>query len=99
MLYCLACHNSFHESERETYKEPYGERKSCCPHCGADNFTNAKLCAECLEWLSEEEIDDNYGLCFECAQRVKTKFKLFLNELSDAERVFLDELLEREGTP
>lgn len=68
MYICKDCGCVFDEAYSYEERHPYGdtyasEYFSCCPACGGD-YDEAVRCADCGEWVSEEELHSE--LCEEC---------------------------------
>lgn len=66
MWICNDCGAVF-ENPREYYEHDTGYHGMECPHCGSDDIDEAERCAECDEWVNENNLVN--GLCPACIER------------------------------
>ena len=60
-----------------------------CPHCGDSDTMPAQLCAGCGGWRGADET-----LCAGCRQRLRSRFRDFVEELCPEEAALLDDWLD-----
>lgn len=76
MFICNNCRRLFDESEAVRYSDSDTlETFSLCPECGDCDSDIAERCPVCGEYASENELDDNFGLCKECRNNTEKLFK------------------------
>lgn len=72
MWICNNCGTVF-ENPREYYEHDTGYHDMECPHCGSDFIYGAKRCAECSEWVNEENLVN--GLCAGCIKKHANEYE------------------------
>ena len=85
MLICNNCGRLFDESEAVRYRDSDTlETYSLCPSCGDYDSDIAVKCPVCGEYASENELDDNFGLCKECRNNTEKLFKNMMDSIFNA---------------
>lgn len=65
------------------------QTRQICPSCGESDLTAARLCGGCGGWRGADEL-----LCAGCRQRLRRRFRDFVDELCPEERETLDDWLD-----
>lgn len=79
-LVCNNCGLLFDEDELVRYRDPDTlETYSLCPSCGDYDSDAAKRCPVCDEYVSENELDDNFGLCESCRNKTQKTFESLMD--------------------
>lgn len=88
MYYCEECHSTFEEPQKYEEHHPYGdgfvnESFDVCPNCGSDFITEAKICDNCGEYISEM---NSIGVCDDCKTDTESKLKDFISGLTEGQK-------------
>ena len=97
MHICLSCGLRF--DTPKAWKESHGledppyEDESGCPLCGGD-YEETQKCEKCHKNTAISDLED--GLCKVCQMWAVEKFKIFLSELTPAERKYINTVYDGE---
>lgn len=98
---CLKCEARLDDSEIKEKKswlaEDYYETIGVCPHCGNDEFAEAKYCKECGEWKPEDEFFDD--VCKSCQEDLIAEYrhnpeKVYFATIDDTDKIEISTFLK-----